>query len=215
MTMSDLAQDLARLIDEMAEPVSADEARSRALRRRRRRAAFVSLTFAAIVAAGVGAVVVHSSNRHDAVHVSQETNTTMANTSHPVPGHSIGVLQIDSIGVRVDVREGIALDVLRQGPGHDPSTPLPGAPGNVVIEGHRTTYTAPFLRLDELRPGDLIKITTKTGEHDYVITTTRVIEPAALNATIHDPGPSLTLVTNDPKYFATRRLVVTARAAAR
>ena len=39
---------------------------------------------------------------------------------------------------------------LRRGPGHYPGTPLPGARGTVAIAGHRTTYGAPFRRLDKL-----------------------------------------------------------------
>ena len=40
---------------------------------------------------------------------------------------------------------------LRKGPGHYPSTPLPGDRGTVAIAGHRTTYGAPFRKLDKLR----------------------------------------------------------------
>ena len=37
-----------------------------------------------------------------------------------------------------------------------PETPLPGQEGNAAIAGHRTTYGAPFNRIDELKPGDEI-----------------------------------------------------------
>ena len=39
---------------------------------------------------------------------------------------------------------------LKEGPGHYPGTPLPGQAGNSAIAGHRTTYGAPFNRIDEL-----------------------------------------------------------------
>ena len=52
--------------------------------------------------------------------------------------------------------EGVSLADLKKGPGHYPETPLPGQEGNAAIAGHRTTYGAPFHRLDELKPGDEI-----------------------------------------------------------
>ena len=52
---------------------------------------------------------------------------------------------------------------LRKGPGHYPNTPLPGQRGNVGIAGHRTTYGAPFNRIDELQRGDPIVVTTRMG----------------------------------------------------
>ena len=48
--------------------------------------------------------------------------------------------------------EGTTTDVLPKGPGHYPATPLPGAPGTVAIAGHRTTYGAPFRKVDKLKP---------------------------------------------------------------
>ena len=45
---------------------------------------------------------------------------------------------------------------LRKGPGHYPATPLPGERGTVGIAGHRTTYGAPFRRLNGVKRGDRI-----------------------------------------------------------
>ena len=44
------------------------------------------------------------------------------------------------------------------GPGHYPDTPLPGQRGTVAIAGHRTTYGAPFRRVDDLERGDRIEL---------------------------------------------------------
>ena len=57
---------------------------------------------------------------------------------------------IPSIGVSEYVVEGTDADNLRKGPGHYPDTPLPGQQGTSAIAGHRTTYGAPFRKLDEL-----------------------------------------------------------------
>ena len=55
------------------------------------------------------------------------------------------------------------------GPGHYPDTPLPGQPGNAAIAGHRTTYGAPFNRIDELEQGDEILVTTAQGAFRYEV----------------------------------------------
>ena len=86
---------------------------------------------------------------------------------------------IPAIGVDKIVVEGVSLADLKKGPGHYPETPLPGQEGNAAIAGHRTTYGAPFNRLDELEPGDEITVTTVQGEFTYEVTETadRVAHP--------------------------------------
>ena len=69
----------------------------------------------------------------------------------PLRGDALGKLLIPSIGVSEYVVEGTDADNLRKGPGHYPDTPLPGQRGTVAIAGHRTTYGAPFRKLDERR----------------------------------------------------------------
>ncbi|MBJ7282834.1 MAG: class E sortase, partial [Acidimicrobiia bacterium] len=82
----------------------------------------------------------------------------------PIPsGDAIAIISIPSIGVEHAVVQGVRRSDLRKAPGHYPNTPLPGELGNSAIAGHRTTYGAPFGRLDELRPGNLIQIRTATG----------------------------------------------------
>ena len=54
------------------------------------------------------------------------------------------------------VNEGTDVNTLKKGPGHIIETELPGDDGRCVISGHRTTYGAPFNKIDLLEPGDLI-----------------------------------------------------------
>ncbi len=91
----------------------------------------------------------------------------------PSNGSAIGRIRIPKIGVDKFVVEGAGVSDLRKGPGHYSSTPLPGQPGNVSIAGHRTTYGAPFNRIDELSPGDKIIIDTLTGSHEYRVLDTK------------------------------------------
>lgn len=114
------------------------------------------------------------------------------------------------------VVQGVTKAALKRGPGHYPGTADPGALGNLVISGHRTTYGAPFNRLDELRVGAPIVIETKDFFYTYLVTGTTIVAPTALGET--DPVPNrpgvkptqriITLTTCNPKYSAKTRLVV-------
>jgi sortase A len=108
------------------------------------------------------------------------------------------------------VIEGVTLDDLKRGPGHYPDTPLPGQPGNAAIAGHRTTYGAPFNRINELEPGDEILITTVQGTFRYEVSDQLIVSPSEV-AVLDDFGDNrLTLTACHPKYSARQRIVVVA-----
>ncbi len=88
---------------------------------------------------------------------------TTALVPPPGPGDPVGRMEIPRIGVDHILVEGVSVEALKRGPGHYPDTPLPGRSGNVGIAGHRTTYGAPFYRLDELEVGDPVVVTTAEG----------------------------------------------------
>ena len=136
------------------------------------------------------------------------------------PGKGIARIYLPTLGkdqVHVVV-EGVSHEDLKKGPGHYPGTAVPGVIGNVVISGHRTTYGAPFNRLDELHVGDPIVLETQSFFYTYLVTGTTVVDPSALGETLpvpNSPGTTptlrqLTLTTCNPKYSARTRLVVRA-----
>jgi len=136
----------------------------------------------------------------------------------PLDGHALARIYFPTLGkgqVHVVV-EGVSHEDLKKGPGHYPGTDLPGAIGNMVISGHRTTYGAPFNRLDELKVGDPIVIETQTFWYTYRVTGTTIVKPNAIGETFHVPyrpnaKPTqrlLTLTTCNPKYSARTRLIV-------
>ncbi|MGH3443526.1 MAG: class E sortase, partial [Nitriliruptorales bacterium] len=109
--------------------------------------------------------------------------------------------------------EGVSREQLQRGPGHYPGTALPGEDGNVVISGHRTTYGAPFFRLDELQPGDRIHVLDRARqEWVYEVRKSQVVAPTALWVTERDPlgtgAPMLTLTTCHPRFSSAQRLIV-------
>ena len=128
----------------------------------------------------------------------------------PLPGGAIAEIRIEKIDMNVPVVEGVGVAELRKAPGHYPSTPLPGELGNAAIAGHRTTYGAPFNRLGEVLPGDLIKVRTLRGEFTYRAEAQRVVKPEQVEVLDPTPDARLTLTTCHPKYSAKERLIVTA-----
>lgn len=136
------------------------------------------------------------------------TPTTVAPPPPPT-GDEVAIIRIPKIGVDHAVIQGVGLADLRRGPGHYPSTPLPGETGNAGIAGHRTTYGAPFNRLDELKTGDEVLVTTLKGSYRYLVKDQMVVKPSQVEVLDPTPEPTLTLTTCNPKYSAKERLIIT------
>jgi sortase A len=126
-------------------------------------------------------------------------------------GDPVGRLRADSIGLDEVVVEGTGSAALRKGPGHYPSTPLPGARGTVAIAGHRTTYGAPFRHVDDLGQGDRIELKMPYGRFTYRVERTRIVAPTATWVTRRVAYDRLVLTACHPLYSASRRVVVFAR----
>ena len=56
---------------------------------------------------------------------------------------------------------------LSKGPGHYERTSVPGLGKTTAIAGHRTTFGAPFRRIDRLNPGDEITLELPYGTFVY------------------------------------------------
>ena len=147
-------------------------------------------------------------------------------------GSGIAVLRIPRFGrsYHMVVVEGTGYDDLTKGPGHYPGTALPGQVGNFAVAGHRTTYLAPFNKIDTLRRGDAIVLETKSkwlvyrihdipAGHGYPHVPWReIVDPTDVKVAYavpdqSDPNqhPSLRLLTFtscNPKYSAAQRYVV-------
>ncbi len=145
------------------------------------------------------------------------TTTTVAGepvtvpTIPPVPdGEPTAKIVAPAIGLDWIVVEGVSLADLKKGPGHYPETPLPGQEGNAAIAGHRTTYGAPFHRLDELVVGDEITVTTVQGEFTYEVSEQLIVSPSQVEVLADAGDNRLTLTACHPKYSARERIVVVA-----
>lgn len=127
-------------------------------------------------------------------------------------GDPIGRLSIPAIGVEWTAVQGVELAQLDLGPGHFPSTPLPGQPGNAALAGHRTSHGGPFRDLDLLVPGDVIVFEDAEARHTYSVSGLQVVSPEDtwVVATSSFSESTLTLTTCHPKGSTRQRLVVSA-----
>ena len=133
------------------------------------------------------------------------------------PGDPIGRLRIPRVDLDRLVQQGVggrmALDpegdrtLLRNGPVHYGITPLPGAGEPFAVAGHRTTYGAPFFKLDKLRKGDPIYVDTPYAKFRYKVVKTTTVDPTDTGV-LRDRGYGLVLTTCTPPYSAAQRLVV-------
>ncbi len=149
----------------------------------------------------------------------EQLATTDPSLAPPLPappvGQPVGFIEIPRIELLRVVVEGVSKAELKQGPGHYPSTPLPGQAGNSGIAGHRTTYGAPFNRIDELVPGDEVVLTTPQGRFVYRVTPGPVpgqawytVDPSDVSV-LRDFGDNrVTLTACHPKYSAAQRIIV-------
>ena len=165
----------------------------------------------------VGSSSSSSSTSSDSGSATTETLpvTTAAPQAAPPEGEALGKIEIPKIGLTAFIIEGVSDSDLHNGPGHYPATPLPGQQGNAAIAGHRTTYGAPFASIDELAPGDSIKITTLQGTFTYAVTRQDdgsghiIVPPSATEVLDEVPGKNLlTLTACHPKYSASKRIIV-------
>lgn len=100
---------------------------------------------------------------------------------------------------------------LTNGAGHYPETSLPGRGTTVAIAGHRTTFGAPFRRLDELQRGDAIKVEVPYGTFRYRVFGNEVVAPDDWTV-IRDRGfETLVLSSCHPVYSNAQRWIVYAR----
>ncbi|ADB54303.1 class E sortase [Conexibacter woesei] len=126
-------------------------------------------------------------------------------------GEPFGRLQIPQIGADDVVVNGTASDDLRKGPGHYPDTTFPGLGGTVAIAGHRTTYGAPFRKVDELSAGDEIVLEMPYARFTYAVQKTEIVEPTDTWVTRDVGYERLVLSACHPLYSAAQRIIVFAK----
>ena len=127
------------------------------------------------------------------------------------PGTAVGRIRIPHIHANYVLVAGTDTASLRKGPGIYEQTPFPGAPGTTGIAGHRTTYLAPFRRINHLRRGNYIVITMPYAQLSYRVEKRRIVTPDSLWVIKRVSYDRLVLSACHPLYSAAKRIVVFAR----
>ncbi|HTU37574.1 MAG TPA: sortase [Acidimicrobiales bacterium] len=134
----------------------------------------------------------------------------LAQGKTPTEGSPVAILEIPSLHVVDAVVEGSDAQDLRSGPGHMPTTSMPGQPGNAVIAGRRATFGAPFGGIGSLKKGQLIKVVDGFGTYSYTVTRVVYAHGGRHDVVTQTKANRLTLVTAASGIFPQGRLAVLA-----
>jgi sortase A len=138
-------------------------------------------------------------------------------------GKGIGRIRIERIGLDIVVVEGTDTASLQKGPGHytrsdDPAavkegdgSAFPGQGKTVGIAGHRTTYLAPFRRINEIEDGDELVLEMPYASFTYEVEKHEIVEPSEVEIVRNVGYDRLVLTACHPLYSAAQRWAVFAK----
>ncbi|PWH16491.1 MAG: hypothetical protein DDG59_09525 [Anaerolineae bacterium] len=128
----------------------------------------------------------------------------------PSPQQAIRI-QIPAIRVDAPVVQGDGWEQLKKGVGQSLGTPNPGETGNIVLSAHNDIFGEIFRDLDQLKPGDPVILYTSQRSFTYVVVSTRIVEPTAVEVMAQTSEPIVTLISCYPYMVDNQRIVVVAR----
>lgn len=126
-------------------------------------------------------------------------------------GTGIGRVEIPEIDLDVILVEGTDTESLQKGPGRYPDTAMPGQGKTIGIAGHRTTYLAPFRRINKLEQGDEIIVEMPYASFTYEMEKHRIVEPHQVGVVRNVGFERVVLTACHPLYSAAQRYVVFGR----
>jgi len=133
------------------------------------------------------------------------------NPYEATPEVVLGTIEIPALGVAENLQSGMTLTAINRGPGHWPGTAEPGGLGNMVVAGHRTTYSRPFADLDQLVAGDRVIFTTDEGVATYEVRGVIIVPESHVGIAAQSNAHTATLFACHPKGSATHRIVAKLR----
>ncbi len=130
----------------------------------------------------------------------------------PAIGSLLGRFEVPALNMSWDVLEGTDDKTLERSIGHVDGTALLGEPGNIGIAGHRNTH---FRKLEWIRRGDEIVLTSKAGTFRYRVDYLRMHKPTDVDVLDPSHGSVVTLITCFPfEYVGSAPLRFIVRAVA-
>lgn len=120
-------------------------------------------------------------------------------------GEPVGRIRIPKLGLDAIVTNGSDAASLRNGPGRDGRTFMPGEGELVYVAWHRTTYTAPFSRIDRLRRGDVVVLEVPYATFEYGISRHEVVRKDAVDRLQSRGREELRLQASHPRFLSSHR----------
>lgn len=137
---------------------------------------------------------------------------SLASLPLPTPGPQQAIrIQIPAIRVDAPVVQGDGWEQLRKGVGQSLGTPNPGESGNIVLSAHNDIFGEIFRDLDQLKPGDQVILYTSQRSFTYMVVSSRIVEPTAVEVMAQTSEPVVTLISCYPYMVDNQRIVVVAR----
>lgn len=125
---------------------------------------------------------------------------------------STNTLLIPRLDLRQEIHEGASAVALSRGVWRQPTPGNPVDGGNMVLAGHRFTYSGKsvFYYLDKVQAGDEITLYWESKRYDYIVRDIREVAPTDETVTMQTQDPRLTIYTCTPLWSAKNRLVIEA-----
>ncbi|HVM68662.1 MAG TPA: sortase [Gaiellaceae bacterium] len=126
-------------------------------------------------------------------------------------GDAVGRLRLPTLGVSEMIVNGTDDPSLKRGPGRYLGSAMPGEGELVYVAGHRTTYGAPFSRIDQLKAGDPVLVELPYATFEYRITGHRIVEATETSVLRSKGFEQLALQACHPRFFASHRWIAWAK----
>jgi sortase A len=120
-------------------------------------------------------------------------------------------IHVPALNIYVTIVQGDGWDQLKKGVGQHIGTANPGEKGNIVLTAHNDVFGSYFRYLDQLQPGDEVRILTSQKSHTYIVTGTRIVEPTQVEVLAPTSDATATLISCYPYMVNNKRIVVTAK----
>ena len=140
-------------------------------------------------------------------------------------GDAIGRLRVPRLDLNAILVNGTDRESLKRGPGRysgrradftelrgsPPAAFMPGEGQLVYVAGHRTTYLAPFSRIDRLRRGDRVTVEMPYATFEYRVTRQVIVRSDQVEVLKSKGEEVLALQACHPRFFATHRYIAYAK----
>lgn len=136
-----------------------------------------------------------------------ETAIDKTNAKPIKEGEIIGIIEIESIGIKYPIIAGMSNDALNSGIGYLMETAQIGSVGNCVLAGHNgSRYGGFFANLNKVAIDEIVTVTDSNGFiYQYQVTEFYIVE--SNDSSIKNQGENTELTLFTCAYKGTKRLV--------